>query len=64
MKVDPMVLRAAGDAVPASADALTVESKAPLQPVEIDAARGVEVDHDFDVHTAPNPRRLIRRLES
>jgi hypothetical protein len=32
-----------------------MEPEAPLQSVEIDATRGVEVDHDFGVHTAPNP---------
>src|SRR3954465_11324630 len=51
VQVDPMVLRPASDAIAAVADALTVEPEAPLQPIEVDATSGVEVDHDFSVHT-------------
>jgi hypothetical protein len=50
VEVDPMILGSSRDAVPARADAFTAKPEAPLQSVEIDATRGVEVDPHFDCH--------------
>lgn len=44
VEVDPVVVGASGHAIPADADALTTEAKGPLEAVEIDTTRGVEVD--------------------
>jgi hypothetical protein len=52
-----MNLSPSGHAVSATADTLTAESETPLEPVEIDATRGVEIDFHFVCHCpAPNPR--------
>jgi hypothetical protein len=45
-----MILGSSRDAVSAQADALATKPEASLQPVEIDATRGVEVDLHFDCH--------------
>jgi hypothetical protein len=50
VEVDPVILSASGDTVASGADPLTSEPKAPLQPIEIDAASGIEVDENFVRH--------------
>src|SRR4051794_31275645 len=58
VEVDPVDLGSPRDAVASNANPLTMKPEASLQPVEIDAARGIEVDEDFVGHVllpAPNP---------
>ena len=50
VQVDPVNVGTTGDPVAAGSDALTVEPEAPLQPVQIDATSGVEVDPHFVCH--------------
>jgi len=50
VEVDPVILGSSHDAITAEADALTAESKTPLQSVEIDATGGIEVDLHFVCH--------------
>jgi len=45
-----VVVGPSGDAVPARADPLDAKPEAPLQSIEVDAARGVEVDPNFRCH--------------
>src|SRR5579884_1713028 len=54
-----MILGSSGDAIAAVADALAAETDAPLQPIEIDTARGIEVDHDFGVHVVLLPIQAV-----
>src|SRR3954447_5771207 len=63
IEVDPMVLDTARDPVPAVADPLTAESKAPLQTVEVDASCGVEVDLHFVRHDYSQSKRKNTRDE-
>jgi hypothetical protein len=51
-----MNLSPSGHAISAKADTLAAESETPLQAVEIDTTRGVEIDLHFVCHCpAPNP---------
>ena len=50
IEVDPVNLGSARDAIPANADTLAAKPEAPLQSIEIDAARGIEVDFRFHCH--------------
>jgi hypothetical protein len=50
IEVDPVILGSSGDAITAEADPLTAESETPLQSVEVDATRGIEVDLHFVCH--------------
>jgi len=47
VEVDPVILSSAGDAVASVAYSLTAKPEASLQTVEIDAARGIEIDQSF-----------------
>src|SRR5689334_257348 len=64
VEVDPMVLSPAGNPVPAVADSLTAEAKAPLQTVEVDASSGVEVDLHFVRHNYSQSRRKNTQVQA
>jgi len=50
VEVHPVNLGSSGDTVPANADTFTTKAEASLEPVEIDATCGVEVDLHFICH--------------
>jgi hypothetical protein len=59
VEVDPVILGSSGDTVASCADALTTKTEASLQPVEIDASCGVEVDQDFVRHLVLLPIQAL-----
>jgi hypothetical protein len=50
VEVDPVNLGSSRDTISTDADTLTAKPEAPLQSIEIDAARGIEVDLHVHCH--------------
>jgi hypothetical protein len=60
VEVDPVVLSSSRDAVASVAYSLTAKPEAPLQAIEIDAARGIEVDQYLLRHVLLPIQALVK----
>jgi hypothetical protein len=50
IEVDPVVVRPTRNTVSAVADPFSAKPEAPFQAIEVDAARGIEIDHHIRCH--------------
>jgi hypothetical protein len=60
VQIHPVIVRSAGHAIAAVTYPLAMQQETPPQPLQIDAAHGVDVDLQFSHRPAPNPIEIVQ----